>query len=509
MEKVHKVYLVGAGPGDPGLITVRGAELLGLADAVVYDFLANAWFLGLMKQGGEAVYVGKKAGSHSRSQDEINRLLVDLWKEGKTVVRLKGGDPFVFARGGEEALVLAEEGIPFEVVPGVTSGLAGLAYAGIPPTHRGLAVSAVLATGHEDPLKGTPSLDLKAIAACGGTIIIYMGVGNLSHITKGLIEGGLSPATPAALVHRATLPEQKTLTATLEDIGDRAKAAGMKPPAILAVGDVVRLRKDLAWAEKRPLFGKRIVITRPREQSSKQRKALEDLGACVVEHPAITIAAVEDTGELDQAIRNLSGYRFVIFTSVNGVRHFFDRLHALGHDARKLAGCRLCVIGPGTGEALEAQGLRPDLIPPKYTSASLVPAMKKAWNDLKGAPALLPRADIAPDAILDDLEKAGIEPEAVTAYRTLPAEGEVEKLKKAMEAGEVDAVTFASSSAARNFVNILGEDFLAGNKANMRFVSIGPVTTETLKSLGFPPDAEAVEHTIPGLTQALVELLFR
>lgn len=509
MPDDHKVYLVGAGPGDPGLITVKGFELLGRADVVVYDFLANEKLLNERREGAEALCVGKRAGQHSMAQEEINDLLVELWRQGKMVVRLKGGDPFVFGRGGEEALALADAKIPFEVVPGVTSGLAGLAYAGIPPTHRGLAVTATLATGHEDPSKTTSDLDLEALAKCGGTIVIYMGVRNLPIIVNGLMEGGLPPDTPAALVYKATFPEQKVVTSTVEKIEADALAAGIRPPALLVVGRVVDLRKQLDWFERLPLFGKRIVITRPREQSEKQRAELEALGAQVIEHPAINILPPASFEKLDEAIERLDRFDVIVFTSRNGVQFFFDRLFGKGLDMRSLAPCRIGVIGPGTGEWLEAFGIKPDVMPPRYTSSALVPALVEQFGDVKGMKVLLPRADIAPDLLLKDLEAAGMVPEPIVAYRTVPAGEETDRLKKLIDEHAIDAVTFASSSSATSFIESLGATFLKSSKGNMRFVSIGPVTTKTLDHLGFPPDIEAEEHTIQGLGEALLNLFTR
>jgi uroporphyrinogen III methyltransferase/synthase len=505
MALAHKVYLVGAGPGDPGLITVRGAELLQHADVVLYDLLANKLLLRLMKPTAEAICVGKRANHHFQPQEEINQLLVKLWREGKTVVRLKGGDPFVFGRGGEEALTLARAGVPFEVVPGVTAGVAGLAYAGIPATFRGLAVSATMVTGHEDPTKENSELDWKKLAACGGTLVVYMGVSKLAAITNSLMEGGMPGDTPAALVRMATFPEQRVLSSTLSDIADEAKREGMKPPAIFCTGRVLNLRSELNWFEGLPLFGRRIVVTRPREQISQQAGALETLGAQVIEHPAIDIVPPDDYKEMDEAISRLSSFDFVFFTSINGVKHFFQRLYTLGHDARKLAGCRVGVIGPGTGKSLEPYGISPDFMPGRYTSAEFARALVDQFTEVKGKTALLPRADIAPDYLLKDLEKAGMTVKEIIAYRTVTASDEIDKLKDAFEGREIHAVTFASSSAAQSFIDSMGADFLKAHKGKSRFVSIGPVTTQTLSEAGFPPDAEAKEHTIPGLTEALMK----
>jgi uroporphyrinogen III methyltransferase/synthase len=506
MTMAQKVYLVGAGPGDPGLITVKGAEALQHADAVVYDFLANEKLLRLAKADCETIYVGKQAGKHSMPQEKINALLVRLWKEGKTVVRLKGGDPFVFGRGGEEAQALVEAKVPFEVVPGITAGLAGLAYAGIPATHRGKSVSATLVTGHEDPTKEASDLDWKALAASGGTIIVYMGVRNLPMIAKSLIDGGLGADTPAALVRMATFPEQEVVASTLGRIEAEAKAAGIKPPALFCVGSVVELRQELNWFENLPLFGKRIVITRPREQSTQQRAALEGLGASVIEHAAIEILPPTSFAELDQAIEGIHGFDIVLFTSVNGVKHFFERLQSLGFDSRKLAGTFIGVIGPATGGALEAFGIQPDMKPDRFTTAALIPALQDRFKDLKGKQALLPRADIAPDLLCKELEELGVVVKEVTAYRTLAAGEDKQALIEAFEQGRIDAVTFASSSAAQSFIDSLGADALKAHKGNARFVSIGPVTSQTLRDAGFPPDAEAKEHTIPGLTEALMKI---
>ncbi|MFH2000596.1 MAG: uroporphyrinogen-III C-methyltransferase [Planctomycetota bacterium] len=505
----NKVYLVGAGPGDPGLITVKGAEALARADAVVYDFLANRALLALAKPGAETHFVGKQAGYHSLPQEEINALLIKLWRAGNTVVRLKGGDPFVFGRGGEEALELSGAGIPYEVIPGVTAGLAGLAYAGIPATHRGVSVSATLVTGHENPDKEVSDLDWKSLALPHGTLIVYMGVRNLPHITKELIAGGLDADTPAALVRMATFAEQQVIVSTVGRISEEAAAAKIRPPALLCVGKVVELREKLNWFESLPLFGRKIVITRPKEQCEQQRKALETLGAQVVEHPAIRIEPPDDFSELDASIRNLSGFDFIIFTSTNAVDQFMGRVATLGLDARALAGCCIGVVGPGTKRALETHGLRPDLMPERFTSAMLIPAMLQKFPDARGRKALLPRADIAPENLLVELNKVGILPTEVMAYRTRPAEGDAAVLQKAIEDHEIHGVTFASSSSVQNFVTTMGSDFLRRHREELVFVSIGPATTATIKELGFTPDAEAVEHTIPGMTRALLDLFAR
>ncbi len=523
------VYLVGAGPGDPGLITVRGRELLARADAVVYDRLAPAELLDACPPAAERHYVGKAAGRHSLDQAGICRLLADLAARHQVVVRLKGGDPFLFGRGGEEALYLAERGIPFEVVPGVTSALAVPAYAGIPVTHRGVASSLAIATGHgaraeDEPEPGAARpaepgahaaagtfeeapVDWAAVARGADTLVVLMGVGALERITGDLLAGGKDPATPAAVIERGTTPGQRVVTGRLSDIAARARTEAVKPPALLVVGKVVRLRQAIVWLERRPLFGRRVVVTRAREQQSALRGRLGDLGAQVLEFPVIRIEPPADVGPLAGAVARLAEFHWIVFTSPNGVAGFWDRLAAAGLDARALAGARLGAVGPGTADALAARGVRADLVPGRYETLALAEALR--GRVCRGMRVLLPRAAEAPDHLTRALAGLGVEVEEVPAYRTVMDGANAAAVRSALAEGTVDAVTFTSSSTVRNFFAALAPGTPAGGEparllGGVATVCIGPVTATTLREYGIEPAAVASPSTIDGLVEAVV-----
>lgn len=362
------VYLIGAGPGDPGLLTRRGADLISRAEVVVYDYLANPELLALARPDAEIIYVGKKGGDHTLPQGGINQLLVDKANEGKSVARLKGGDPFIFGRGGEEAEELIEAGIGFEVVPGVTSAVAAPAYAGIPLTHRSFVSCVTFATGHEDPTKEKSSLNWEAMVKTGGTLVFLMGVKKLKANCAALMAAGMDPKTPAALIRWGTTPKQQVLRSTVAEIGERAEAEGFGPPAIFVVGGVVGLRDSLAWLEKRPLFGLKVLITRTRATASRLAGMVAELGAEPVIFPTIKVVPPDDFGPLDRAIDNLAGYDWLIFTSANGVKYFFDRLFASGRDVRALGGIKICTIGPATAQAVEKFNIQADLVPEKFVA---------------------------------------------------------------------------------------------------------------------------------------------
>ena len=485
------VYLVGAGPGDPGLLTRRGAELLARADVVVHDRLGTADLLALARPDAELISAGKAPGKVDLSQDEINALLVERGRAGLEVVRLKGGDPFVFGRGGEEAEALAAAGVPFEVVPGITSAIGGPAYAGIPVTHRGRATHFTVVTGNEDPAKERSDVDWEALARVGGTLVILMGAAHIAAIAQRLMAGGLSPDTPVAAVRNGTRPDQQTLRATLATIG----SAGVRAPSAVVVGSVAGL--DLAWFERRPLFGRTIVVTRAREQASDLRTRLEHLGAQVIEMPAIAIEAV------DFVLPDLSAYAWVVLTSVNGVHAFFDRgLGGAGLDARALAGVQVAAIGPGTAAALGERGIRVDLVPERFVAESLLAAFPDPG--VAGARVLLARAAEARDVLPDGLAERGYVVDVLPVYRTVRATPDPEVLTR-VRAGDVDAVTFTSSSTVRNFVDLLG----GPPDHELAVVSIGPVTSGTARELGFTVTAEATPHTIDGLVAALTSLFGR
>jgi uroporphyrinogen III methyltransferase / synthase len=485
-------YLVGAGPGDPGLITVKGAECLRRADVVLYDRLAHPQLLAYAPPAAERIFVGKGRGGHTLSQQQINALLVQYASQGKTVVRLKGGDPFVFGRGGEEALVLRAAGIPFEVVPGISSAVAALAYAGIPITHRGVADSFTVATGHRAP---NPEGDTKCASA--DTLVYVMGVENLATIVDDLVTKGRDPGTPAALVHWATTPRQQTVTGTLGDIVERGRH--LRPPAVLVVGSVVSLRARLDWYERQPLFGRRILVTRAREQASEMSRILAEAGAEPLELPLIQVLPLEDPCALDAALQRR--HDWIAFTSVNGVRAVWQRLQAKGADARALAGGRLCAIGPETAAELAAHGLRADYVPAEYVVEAIVAGLPVTTGQV----VLLPRADIALSSLAEGLRARGALVDDVVAYRTVSASLDRSAslhAVRAIESGELDAVTFASSSAVRAFVKA---GLWSRRRRDPLVACIGPVTAQAARDLGLPVDVVPVMCTTPGLVAALVE----
>ena len=502
------IYLVGSGPGDPGLFTVKGVRCMERADAVVYDRLAPESLLAHAKPGAEMIYVGKRPGDdQAMKQDEINRVLVELGRSGKTAVRLKGGDPYIFGRGGEEALELLEAGIPFEVVPGVTSGVAAPAYAGIPVTHRNVSTSVAFITGHEDPTKGRSDVDWKGIARGADTLVLYMGVGRLREISTELIDAGRDPETPVAVVRWGTLPEQRTVTGTLADIAERVERAKLKPPAITVVGDVVNLREaGLGWYERRPLFGRRVVVTRARAQAGELSAELEGLGAEVREFPTIEVRPPANFGPLDEAILDLDSFDWLVFTSVNGVEAFLGRLRHHGRDLRAISRqTKVAAIGPATAGALERVGLRVDVVPEEFRAEALIEAIKD--GSLAGKRVLIPRAKVAREVLPEKLREAGAEVVVPPAYETVPSVEGKEGLAREIEAGLIDCVTFTASSTVENFVGAFGAEEASRLLAGARVVCIGPITADTARGFGLGVDAEAREYTIPGLVEAVVDLL--
>jgi uroporphyrinogen III methyltransferase/synthase len=497
------VYLIGAGPGDPGLITVRGLDCIRTADVIVYDYLASPQLLKHARADAELIYVGKKGGDHTLSQDGINALLVEKAAAGNSVARLKGGDPFIYGRGGEEAEVLVANGIPFEIVPGVTSAIAAPAYAGIPLTHRKFTATLAFVTGHEDPTKNESNIDWEALGRAAGTLVFFMGVKNLPFIVERLVAHGRSPETPVALVRWGTTSRQKTVSGTLATIVDRVTRAGLKAPAIIVVGEVVSLRDTLQWFDRRPLFGKRIVVTRAREQASALVDRLHALGAECLEIPTIQIVPPEDWGPLDEAIDELDAYQWVVFTSVNGVKYFFKRLFERGGDVRRLHQARVAVIGPATRDELLAYGIRADILPKSYRAESVAEAFQS--EVLAGSRVLLPRALEARSVLPEELAKMGARVDDVCTYRTHLAPEGADTLRKALENREIDMVTFTSSSTAVNFKALLPETGRADLMAPVTVASIGPITTETAKSLGFTVAFTADDYTIPGLCEAILK----
>ncbi len=496
------VYLVGSGPGDPGLITVKGLECIKKADVIVYDYLVNSVLLRNARKDVELIYVGKKGNQHTMEQDDINQLLVDKANENKIVTRLKGGDPYVFGRGGEEAIVLKENNILFEVVPGITAAIASPNYAGIPVTHRTCTSTFGLITGHEDPTKDKTDVDWEKISTGLGTLTFYMGIKNLPNIVNQLVKHGRSADTPVAVIRWGTTTHQETVTGTLSTIVEIAK--DIKPPAITIVGEVVNLRDQLNWFESRPLFGKTIIVTRSRDQASAFSEQLIELGANVLEYPTINITDPDDFGPLDRELKNLDSTDWLIFTSVNGVDAFFNRIFELGRDVRDLKGVKICSIGPSTTERIKEFHVSVDCQPPKYVAESVVEALEKV-EEIKGKRFLMPRTDIARSYIPEELKKRGAEVSDIIAYKTeLATDGDNIVLDK-LKDGEVDIVTFTSASTVKNFLKIIGADNLSAFKHNVQFASIGPITNESAEEMNIDISIKAKEYTIPGLVQAIVE----
>jgi uroporphyrinogen III methyltransferase/synthase len=490
------VYLVGAGPGDPGLMTVRSLDLIVAADVIVHDRLIPRAALAAARADAEVLYVGKEPGQATVPQEGIEELLIERAREGKIVVRLKGGDPFVFGRGGEEAEALAAAGIPFEVVPGVTAGVAAPAYAGIPVTHREDASAVAFITGHEDPEKGEDALDYEALARFPGTLVFYMGVKALPLIAERLMAAGRDPAEPAAVVARGTLPDQRTVLSTLGGVAEATSEAAIRPPAVTVVGPAAARRERIAWLERRPLHGKRIVITRARPQASELARRLDALGADPIELPAIRIEPRIETDEVRDAVQGLHTYALVCFTSANGVRLLFEAMAAQGRDARALANATVAAIGPGTAAALGEMGVLADVVPERFVAESLVEALGNL--DLRGKPALLARAAEARDVLPDALRERGAKLDVISLYDTAIEQPDAEALERAREA---DFVTFTSSSTVRNFIDVAGDGIPDGAKV----VSIGPITSEAAREAGLSVDIEAQRHDIDGLVEALLE----
>ena len=501
-EKTGTVFLVGAGPGDPGLITLKGVDCIRAADVIVYDYLASPTLLSHARGDAERIYVGKKGGDHTLPQEGINALIVEKARAGNTVARLKGGDPFIFGRGGEEAEVLINAGIPFEVVPGVTAAIGASAYAGIPLTHRDYTANVAFVTGHEDPTKSESKIDWKSLATGIGTLVFFMGVKNLPVIVGKLMDGGRAGDTPVAVIRWGTTPRQRTVTGTLETIVDTVRTAGIKAPAIIIVGGVVNLRRTMQWFENRPLWGKSIVVTRARKQASDLVRQLSAAGAACIECPTIEVVPPSDPAPLDRAIGALGEYDWIAFTSVNGVDHFFNRLFAKGLDGRALGRIRTATIGPATAARLRHWGFNSDIIPDSYRAESVVAAF--AETAVKGLRILLPRAREARSVLPVELTRLGARVDEVTAYETIRTDIDAADLIGRLESGTVDMVTFTSSSTAKNFHRLLPRDRVGELMKNVCVASIGPITSRTARELGFEIAVEAEQFTIPGLVEAIL-----
>lgn len=496
-----KVYLVGAGPGDVGLITLRAVECLGQAQVVVYDHLANESLLSHAPADAERIYVGKSASRHTMKQNEINELLVNLALQGKTVVRLKGGDPFVFGRGGEEALCLAEHKIGFEIVPGISSALAVPAYAGIPVTQRNVNASLHIVTGHEDPDKDESVIEWELLGKTEGTLVFLMGVGNLPKITQELVRHGKSPETPVALIRWGTLAEQETLVSDLAHVVEEVKRRNFLPPAVTVIGSVVALRPLLQWAEKRPLFGVRVALTRPVDQSKSFADALRREGADVLLTPTIRIQPRKLTPAIRHELTHLAGYDWIVFTSTNGVRITFDLLFAAGLDGRALAGLRVAAIGERTADSLMDLGIRPDVVPEQFVQEGLA----KAMDVKEGQMVLIARAAEARDALQKDLEARGALVSVLPVYDTVADKEGIAQLRRELTRGRVHLVTFTSSSTVEHLVSSVKSEDIPRLFTEVNVASIGPITTRTLEKIGLPPQISATHYSARGLAEAIVE----
>jgi uroporphyrinogen III methyltransferase/synthase len=485
-----KVYLVGAGPGDPGLITLKGRRALQRADCVLYDHLASERLLDYAPPQAERIYVGKKRAKHEMTQEEISALLIERAQRGWTVVRLKGGDPFIFGRGGEEIEALAEAGIPFEIVPGVTTPLGLAAYTGVPLTHRAHTSAVTFVTGHR-----VDAIDWSK-AGASETVVLFMGLVNFADIAREMMARGRSPETPAMAVRWATRPDQETLVGTLASLPSLIAQKGLRPPATIVIGEVVALRDRFNWFEKLPLFGKKIVVTRDRRQAGELAEPLAELGAEAILLPTIEVGEAEDPEPLDQAIARMRTFDWVIFTSVNGVRYFMEHLDKSARDLRALSTVKICAIGPATRAAVEALHLKVDLMPEEYVAESLVAAFTE--EHLNGRRILLPRAAVARDVVPKELMRRGASVDVVEAYRTVAPAGLAEHAAEVF-ARRPDWVTFGSSSAVKNLVHAAGPAILRG----VRIASIGPVTSATVRETGLEVDAEGSPYTMEGLIAAL------
>lgn len=494
------VYLIGAGPGDPELLTLKGKHCLETADVVVGDYLADPRLLAFMNPEAEYIYVGKMCGNHTMSQEDISRLIAEKGKEGKVVARLKGGDPFVFGRGGEEILELRKEGVPYEVVPGVTSAIAGPAYAGIPVTHRKVAASFAVITGHEDPTKASSSIHWEHLAGGVDTLIFLMGVHQAGTIAENLMKYGKPGTTPAAFIRWGTRPYQEVYETTLAEAGEAVEKQRIQPPAVFIVGDVVSLREEMRWFDNKPLFGKKVLVTRSRNQASRLTHHLEALGADCTEIPVISIAPPSDGGKsLDAGIDHLPSYQWLIFTSQNGVDCFFRRLYEKGLDARAIGHVKIAAIGPATDRALRPYGVHADFIPKEYKAEGLLAELTPHIQ--KGTKILIPRAKVAREILPEGLRAMGAQVDVAEAYCTVTDEKSQQELRRRLAEGSVDIITLTSSSTVHSLVAMAGDE---KDKIHQCVLAcIGPITADACRSYGFTPDIVSDVYTIDGLTEAI------
>ncbi len=499
--KKGRVYLIGAGPGDPGLLTLRGKQCIEEADIIIYDYLVSTEILGHASPGAKLIYAGKQGGNSS-SQKKINELLIKEAKKGKIIARLKGGDPFIFGRGGEEAEELVQAGLNFEVVPGISSAIAVPAYAGIPLTHRDYTSTVAFITGQEDPTKGHSRIAWDKISTGAGTLVFLMGVGKLAENVQMLLDNGRNPETPAALIRWGTTAKQETLVGDLGNIVKLSEERKLRPPAVLVVGGVVGLRETLNWFENKPLFGRRIVVTRAREQAGNFAGILRKYGAEPIEFPSIEIKPPQSWKAVDVAIKNLGSYHWMIFTSINGVRYFTERLKTKGGDIRDLKGIKICAIGPGTAKGIEKLGIKVDFIPQQYRTEAIAEGLGKK---IRGKRVLLVRVQAIRDALPRRLKSQGAQLQVVGTYRTLIPLRPRKELRKLLSEGKVDMITFGSSSAVNNFVGMLGSRVLKKLLKGVAIASIGPKTAETIRKAGMRVAIMPAEYTIPALSEAIID----
>jgi len=505
--KKGRVYLVGAGPGDPELITLRALDRIKRAEVIVYDYLANAAIMDHAAPSAERIYVGKRAGRHAMPQEEINLLLIRLARENKTVVRLKGGDPYIFGRGGEEASELDAAGIPFEVVPGVTSAIAVPSFAGIPLTDRRLASSVAFVTGHEDPTKSRSGIHWDRLATGVDTLVFLMGVRNLPDIAGQLVRFGRPADTPVAVIYRGSTPEQKTVTGTLDTIVAACEEADVKPPSIIVVGEVVSLRDQLNWFERRPLFGRTILVTRARQQASEFTTRLEELGAECILFPTIETVSPPSWDEVDLALNTLSEFSWVLFTSVNGVRYFFERIEETGQDVRVLHGLKIGAIGPATANAIRAGGLRVDFMPSEYRAEGIIEELRPRLKP--GEWILIPRAKEAREILPRKLAETGAKVHVVSTYETIMPSDRLDEVRRRLKAREIDMVTFTSSSTVTNFIHMFEPGEAAGLVEEAIVACIGPITAETARKHGLKPRVQPEAYTIDDMVHAILDFFLK
>ncbi len=503
-----KVYIVGAGPGDIGLLTVKGLRCLQRADVVVYDFHLNAQVLNYINHNAEFIYAGKRGGQHDMTQEKINETLIQKAQEGKTICRLKGGDPFVFGRGGEEAEALAEEGIEFEIVPGISSAIAAPAYAGIPLTHRAYSSSLAVVPGYEDDTKKESSIDWSRLATGVGTIVFLMTVKNITLVCRKLIENGRSPETPVAVVRWGTRADQTTLVGNLENIADLVKENDIKPPAVMVVGDVVKLRDKLKWYEKKPLFGLRVLVTR---EHTVGFEPLEELGAEIIEFHTIEIVPPDDWTELDRAIEKIDTYDWVIFTSVNGVKFFFRRLMDKDRDIRDMKGVKICAVGSKTESAIKKYGIKVNLVPKEFNAEGLIEAFSQQTcvgangrSPLQGIKILLPRAETAREIFPQKVRELGGEIDVITAYKTVKPEVHGKRLKRFLKAGKISVATFTSAATFNNFMDIMGEDAIDLLR-DVTIAAIGPVTAKAVEKAGLTVHIMPEAATVDAMVKEIID----